>query len=80
MSEIADIAEFACPCCDSQLRISTANLDLLMTAVAGRQWAGTPELDISRVPADIDMTGPLSAEDIDRVVAAAFSDGGATDG
>jgi hypothetical protein len=64
-----DIGTLVCPDCGYQLDISNGNL-VLLDQEARRVHGHRPmRWDISRVPDDLDLTGPLTADDVRRVVA-----------
>lgn len=61
-----EVIEVGCKCCDSILRMSRGNAERIARAVTLRHPPGA-HIDISLVPRDIDLTGPVSAADIARV-------------
>lgn len=63
----SEIRVIECPCCDNRIRVTDRNLDLIVQESARRYRYGAT-MDIGSVPQDIDLTGPLTAEDIGRIV------------
>lgn len=72
------IAELRCGCCGHTVRISRANMRRLATAVRLRFPNGDVTLAIDAIPADIDLTGDVTAKDIARIASHAIRGNGPT--
>jgi hypothetical protein len=70
------IRVMTCPCCSNTMRVTEGNFGLIIDEL-DRRYPDGANFDIGCIPKDLDLTGPLTAEDITRLVGEAAEAGGA---
>lgn len=70
-----DMIDWNCPCCDTSLRMTRENAERIASAVElrygqthRRDGVIQVSFDAGKLPDDIDLTGPVDAATIRRVV------------
>lgn len=70
---MSEIVEFGCPCCDYTLRMTRENAGRIAKAVKlrysnGQSGVYAVTFDMAKVPDDLDLTVPVDAATIRRIV------------